>query len=263
MEWSGQTVWITGASSGIGEALARECAARGARIVATARTEDALHRLSDTVNAEVHVVPADLSDLDSLPELTERVFRLVERVDVLILNAGMSQRSYAEETGTSVTRQIFALNVLSPIEVTRLSLPRMIAAGGGNIVPVSSLAGKAGFPLRSTYAATKHALHGYFEAVRAETYDRGIRVTIAVPGFVRTDISRHAVVGDGTLYGRMDENQAGGISPEACAKRILRAVDAGALEVRPGMGIRGRLALLLHTVAPRVFARTIRSVRPT
>lgn len=263
MEWSGRTVWITGASSGIGFALARECAARGATIVATARTDSALHRLADSVTSTVHVMPADLSYLDGLALLAERVFEAAARIDVLILNAGMSQRSYAVDTDPVVTRRLFAVNTLAPIELTRLVLPRMVAAGGGVIVPVSSLAGKAGFPLRSTYAATKHALHGYFEAVRAETHDRGIQVTIAVPGFIRTEISRHAVVGDGTPYGRMDENQSGGMSAGACAKRILRAVDAGSLEARPGMGLRGRLAMFLHAVAPRILARTLRAVRPT
>lgn len=263
MKWEGKTVWVTGASSGIGAAVARAVSARGATVVATARREDALGALESSCPGTVHAVPADLANIEGLSGLVGAVADRTEGVDVLVLAAGVSQRSAAVETDPSVTETLFRLNVLSQIELCRLVLPSMIARGSGIVVPVTSLAGKAGFPLRSSYCATKHALHGYFEALRAETAEAGVAVTIAVPGFVRTEISRNALQGDGTTYGRMDENQASGMRPERCAEIILRAVERGALEVRPGMGLRGRLATFLHTVAPRVFARMIRTVRRT
>lgn len=258
-----EKVWITGASSGIGAGLVRECSGRGADVVATARDENALRRVAGSCPAPVHVLPADLTDLDGLPGLVDSANRILGGVDALFLNAGVSQRATAVETSREVAERILTLNLLAPIELARLVLPGMIARGGGTIVVVTSLAGKAGFPLRSSYAASKHGLHGYFESLRAETADSGIRVTIAVPGFVRTDISRNALHGDGSPHRKMDENQESGISPQRCAAAIVRAANAGRLEVRPGMGFRGGLALLLHAVTPRLFARTIRTARPT
>jgi short-subunit dehydrogenase len=204
-----------------------------------------------------------MADTNGLAELVTQIRAQVTTIDGLVLCAGVSQRSTAVDTEPAVTERLFHINTLAPIALTRLVAPEMIARKHGLIVPVSSLAGKAGFPLRSTYSATKHALHGYFEAFRAECADNGVQITIAVPGFVATDISRNAVLGDGQTYGRMDENQENGITAEACARKIIAGIEHGALEVRTGMGLRGRLALVLHTLAPRLFARTIRAVRPT
>jgi short-subunit dehydrogenase len=261
--WKNKVVWITGASSGIGASLVRESSRRGAIVVATSRNRDALQRVADSCTGEVLVIPADLTHIEGLPGLVETVQSLTNHIDTLILNAGVSQRSPAVDTSREVSAKIFALNTLAPMELTRLVLPEMMARGEGNVVAVSSLAGRVGFPLRSTYCASKHALHGYFEALRAETADRGVTVTVAVPGFVNTEISKKAVRGDGSAYGRMDENQDAGISPDKCAFDILDAVAGGKLEVSSGLGVRGRAALMLHAVAPRFFSRIIQKARPT
>lgn len=260
---SDRIVWITGASSGIGEALAYTYSARGARLVLSARQEKRLEEVrARCARPETHIVfPLDLADGQNLPRLGARVFDLVDHIDVLINCGGVTQRSRAVDTALEVDRRIMETNFFGAVTLTKLVLPGMIARGSGRIVAISSLMGKFGSPLRSGYCASKHALHGFFDALRAEVHDQGISVTVACPGFIRTPISLQALTGDGTPHGVMDAKQAAGIDPRVCAERIVRAAEAGKAEVFiAGTEVFG---VYLKRFAPALLNRIIRRVQVT
>ena len=260
---AGEVIWITGASSGIGEALAHVLARRGARLVLSSRREDALARVRDLcAHPERHLVlPLDLGEPETLPAAAARAFAHFGRVDVMIHNGGLSQRSRAEETDLAVDRRVMEVDYFGAVALTKALLPSMLERGSGRIVVVSSLVGKVGTPLRSGYSAAKHALHGFFDSLRAEVHDRGVRVTLVCPGFIRTEVSIHALTGDGTPQGTLDRAQAEGMSPEICAERIARALDRGREEVL--IGGHEVWAVRLDRLAPALFRRLIRRVRVT
>lgn len=258
-----EVVWVTGASSGIGEALARELAGRGARLILSSRREERLEEVrASLTHPERHrVVPLDLAEPESLREAARRVREEAGPVDVLVHNGGVSQRSRAEETSLEVDRKILEVDYLGAVALTKAVLPSMLERGSGRIVVVSSLVGHIGTPLRSAYSAAKHALHGFFDSLRAEVHDRGVRVTIVCPGFIRTRVSVNALTGNGTAQGTMDRAQAEGMSAEECARRIVRALDKDRDEVL--IGGREVWAVRLHRLAPGLFRRLIRRVRVT
>lgn len=260
MSLTGQLVWITGASSGIGEALAHELAGRGARLVLSARREAELLRVRQGLpRADEHVVvPLDLADPATLQAAARRVEAEVGPVDVLVHNGGISQRSLAVDTSLDVDRKILEVDYLGVVALTKAVLPSMLGKGGGRFVVVSSLVGYVATPYRSSYSAAKHALHGFFEALRAELYDRGIRVTMICPGFVKTQVSINALTGDGSPLGTMDDAQAGGMSADECARRIARAIEQGKDEVL--IGGKERFAVYLRRFLPAVYRRMVRRV---
>ncbi len=267
MKKAGESVvWITGASSGIGSALAREYSRLGARCILTARNREKLEEVRKQCprgESGVAVLPGDLGRIETIPELAKKAVVIYGRIDILINNAGVSQRSLVHETSIDVYKDLFNVNVLGTIALTREILPEMIRNRSGQIVAVSSIAGKFGTPLRSGYCATKHALHGFFDSLRAEVWQYGISVSLVVPGFVQTDISRHAFTGSGGFYGKMDENQAGAVSPEDAARAIVRNVAAYKREFRVGMNGKSRLALFLAAFFPGLLARILRTARIT
>lgn len=255
-------VWITGASSGIGEALAGAFARRGARLVLSARRGDELERVRRGLpRADEHrVVAFDIAD-EGAVEAAAREVLASRRLDVLVLNAGITQRSLARDTALAVDRRLFEVNFFGPVALTKAVLPSFRAQGGGRLVVVSSLVGKIGTPLRSGYAASKHALHGFFESLRAEEHDAGIRVTMVLPGFIRTPLPVTALTGDGSPQGRMDRAQLEGMAPGDCAERVVRAVERGKDEVL--VGGRERFAVHLGRVAPGLLRRVLRRARVT
>jgi len=262
MSWNDRRVWITGASSGIGEALARVLDRRGARLVLSARREDKLRELRTALSRpdDHQVLPLDVTDTDRAAEHVQAAFAHGP-VDVLIHNAGVTQRSRVADTDVSVDRRLMEVNFLGAVALTKAALPAMLERGTGHFVVVSSLVGKISTPLRSGYSASKHALHGFFDALRAELHDRGIRVTMVCPGFIRTSITLHALTGDGSEQGTMDDAQAHGMDPEACAERIVRAVEREAREVLVGGS--EVWAVRLHRFFPGLFHRMIRKARVT
>jgi short-subunit dehydrogenase len=254
-----KVVWITGASSGIGEALACEFAREGAKLVLSARRDAELQRVKTATGlpaADVLVLPLDLTDPASLPAAVETVLRQFGTVDVLVQNAGISQRSLIHETSLDVHRRIFAVNYFGVVALTNAVLPAMRERRSGHFVVISSVAGYVATPLRAAYAASKHAIRAFSDALRAENHDVGLRVTVACPGYVRTDVSRNALHGDGSRHGRMDRNQQRGLSPEACAGQIVRAVKAEKREVYPG----GKeiLGIYFNRWLPGLVARLVR-----
>ncbi len=256
-----KTIWVTGASSGIGKALAVNLSRRGARLILSARSTDRLNDCRQAcANPDQHVVlPLDLTDAASLKEASALALQKYGTIDILVNNGGISQRSVAVETGLAVDRRIMEVNFFGAITLTKLVLPSMLSRKSGHIVVVSSVVGKFGTPFRSSYAASKHALHGFFESLRAELWSQGIRVTMVCPGFVRTNISINALKGDGSTLGSMDAAQAAGMDPEICAEKIVRAVEAERNEIY--IGGKEKLGVYLQRFVPGLFARIIRKTK--
>lgn len=254
---TGKTVWITGASSGIGEAMALLASQRGAKVILTARREAELRRVQlacahPTLTA---VLPLDLLKLGDPAEALQKAERFFGPVDVLVNNAGISQRGTVLDTTMDVYRQIFELDFFSAVALTKAVLPGMVQRGGGHVVVVSSVVGYISSPLRSGYAAAKHALHGFYEAAQAELWRQNVRFTLACPGYVKTNVSLNAITGSGGKHGKMDAGQEQGISAETCAEKIWRAVEKNQDEVLVG---KESLVVYLKRFLPGLYARVIR-----
>ncbi|HEX8153080.1 MAG TPA: SDR family oxidoreductase [Thermoanaerobaculia bacterium] len=253
-----QTVWITGASSGIGEALAVEWSRRGARVVLSARNANELERVRRAcANPDRHlVVPLDLTRPADIDAAAKRVLGELQHVDVLVHSGGVSQRSLVAETSIETDRHIMELNYFGTIALTKAVLPSMLARRSGHLVPISSVIGHVGIPLRSAYAASKHALHGFFDALRAETAKDGIRVTIVCPGYIRTKVSENALRGDGSAYGKLDDTHRHAMLPEAAAPKIIDGIEKNKDEVR--VGGKEIYAIHLKRFAPGLLSRLLR-----
>ncbi len=237
MIFKDKIVWITGASSGIGEALVVALDKKGARIILSSRNQKALEQVREKCaqNREAHrVLPLDLEDIDSFPEKAREAVNFFGHVDILVNNGGVSQRAHAVDTAFAVDERIMKVNFLGTVALTKAVLPEMLKRRCGHIVVVSSIMGKFGAPLRSAYAASKHALQGYFDSLRAEVHDYNIKVTLVCPGYIRTNVSLNALRGDGAPHGKLDPGQEKGMSAEACAAEILKAVERGKEEIYPG-----------------------------
>jgi len=226
LPYEGKVVWITGASSGIGRSLALALHSAGARLILSARSEDSLEEVRKrcTGDAVVHLLPLDLANVELLAETTRSALNLEGTIDYMVHNAGIALRDLAVDTEMSVDREIMATNYFGPVAITKTILPSMLQRRSGHFVVISSLSGKYGAPRLSTYAASKHALHGFFESLRSEVHAHGIRITIVVPGFIRTPITVNALQGDGQAFGRMMSIHEKGMDPDECARRIIRAV---------------------------------------
>lgn len=257
-----QVVWITGASSGIGEALAIAASKRGARLVLSARRAAELERVKARCAdpARVSVLPCDLVQVEQLGAVAADARAAFGPINVLVNNAGLSQRSLLKDTELMVYRRLMEIDYFAPVALTQAVLPDMLAAGSGHVVAISSVVGKMGVPLRTGYSAAKHALHGFYDAARAELHDAGLRFTIACPGFVQTDVSRNALNGAGGAHGQLDEAIAKGISPAACAEKVWRAVERDRDEVVIG---REAYAVLLKRLAPGLMSRILRTAKVT
>lgn len=227
-KFTNKIIWITGASSGIGEACACLFAKEGATLILTALEEDLLQKVKavciENGASGVALLPFDLSNIAGLDELAQAALQQFGRIDILYNNAGISQRSNTLETGMNVFSKIMEVNFYAPVILTRAVLPQMIANGGGQLVVTTSIAGKFGFPLRSAYSSSKHALYGFFETLQAEYYKQNISVTFICPGRVRTNISLYALEKDGKRHNKMDAGQQKGITPEQAARKIVKAV---------------------------------------
>jgi short-subunit dehydrogenase len=264
MKFNKKTVWITGASSGIGRACAEEFAKEGATLILTALEEDLLKEVENQCVKNgatgVFLLPCDLSELEKLDELAEKAWNIFGHIDILYNNAGISQRADTVETELKVIRKVMDLNYFAPVILTKNVLPKMLAQGGGQLVVTTSIAGKFGFPLRSAYCSSKHALYGFFETVEAEYYAQNIRVTIVCPGRVQTNISRYALEKDGSPHGKLDQGQAGGITSEAAAKQIVKAIYKQKREVL--VGGKELLMVYIKRFFPALAARMSRNLKP-
>ncbi len=255
----GKTVWITGASSGIGESLARQFALLGCRLILSSRREPELRKVAASCQGapDISVVPLDLSKPETLQALAESVLANIGPIDIMVHNGGVSQRSEARETVPEVDDVIMRTNYLGPMTLTKALLPSMIARKNGHFVVVTSVLGRLSIPTRSAYCASKHALHGFFNALRAESWQDGVSVTLAVPGFVRTNIGVNALTGQGQRFGREEREIAQGVSADLCARRIISAARRGTREVFIG-SLKERAALMIGSLAPSLFFLVVR-----
>ncbi len=260
----GRIAWITGASSGIGEALVYELAGRGARLIISSNDADGLQRVRKACGASremVTCVPFDLSDSQGIKEIAERQLQEAGGIDFLFNIGGISQRARIEETPLWLDRKIFEINYFGTITLTKAVLPYMQKNKSGHILATSSITGRFGFPLRSAYSASKQALHGFFETLYLENKQNNIRTSVIIPGRVRTNISFHALDGEGREHGRMDDGQANGLLPASAAKIILRGIVKDKREILVG---KWELSLLfIRRICPPLFFRIADRIKST
>lgn len=259
--YNNKVVWITGGSSGIGEAMTKQLNASGAKVIISARRIEELNRVKNACKfpENVECVILDVTDVQAVNQVAINLLEKYNKIDISILNAGVSQRSLAADTLLSVDRRIMNINYFGAISVAKALLPNMLQHQLGHFVAISSLSGKFGVPLRTAYSASKHALHGFFDALRAEVFEHNIKVTLICPGFIKTNISVNALVGQGQKHGIMDENQNKGLTPEQAAKKILSAVEKGKREV--AFGGTEAIAVYLKRFFPGILARILRNNR--
>lgn len=235
MTFAGQTAWITGASSGIGAALARGLARQGARLVLSGRNVEALEAVAAECGGDCLILPFETTDHAAIAPAVQQAWDWAVNgsggVDLLVNNAGISQRSLAQETGYAVYERIVAVDLLAPIALTQALLPRMVARGSGRIAMISSIAGKVGVPMRTAYCAAKFGLAGYGDALRAEVAHLGLQVHNIYPGSIATDVSRNALTADGSKRGVSDKVIDNGIAPDTAAAQMIAAMLAGTREI--------------------------------
>lgn len=258
-----KVVWITGASSGIGEALVYEFAKQGSTVILSARREQELARVAKTANLNETnslIIPFDLSDTTKANEYTQQIINKFKRIDIIINNGGQSQRSEAIDTTTETERKLFEINYFSAINISKAVLPYMLKQGSGKIVVTSSIAGKFGFYLRSSYSAAKHALHGYFESLRLEVEKKGVSVLIVCPGKIKTNVSLNAVSSSGDSHNKMDPSHENAMTAEECAKQIINGILTNKEEIF--IGGKELLAVKIKRFFPKLFGKIIRKQSP-
>ena len=250
---SGKTAWITGASSGIGAALAQAWLADGGHCVLSGRNIAALEEVASAAKQRCLILPFETTNYALLPAMVERAIAFTGAVDVLVNNAGISQRSLAIETDPSVYQQIIDIDLLAPIALTQALLPHFAGRGAGQLVMISSVAGKAGVPMRTAYCAAKHGLIGYADALRAEMAGQGTKILVVAPGSVRTNVSRNALSGDGAARGVSDKAIENGIDPDEVARTIWEAVATGKREIVIAEGMEAQIPVLRATDPEKLF----------
>jgi dehydrogenase/reductase SDR family member 7B len=258
-----KVIWITGASSGIGEALALRLAKFGARLILSARREEELERVGNKTKLpelDLLLLPFDLEDTTNASGIVANIINKFGRIDVLINNGGFSQRSAAIETSIDLDRKLMEVNYFSHVVLTKAVLPYMKRQKVGYIVVISSIAGKFGFYLRTSYSAAKHALHGFYESFRLETESLGIKTLIVCPGKIKTDISLNAITSSGVTHNKMDESHKNAMSAEECANQII----FGILKNKEEIFIGGKEILMvkIKRFFPKLFSRLIRKQSP-
>lgn len=253
--YTNKRVWVTGATSGIGKALALELDELGARVIISARREELLGELAGGMK-QAKVLPLDLNEPQTLEKKAEQAQSFWGGIDIMVHNAGMGQRALAAEMPMSMIRQIMEVNFFSTVVLTKALLPKMLEEKAGQFIVISSLMGKFGGPGRCAYAASKHALHGFFESLRYEEWNNGIRATLVTPGYIKTSISQYALRSDGSEHGKIDPGQAKGMPADICAKKILSGVAAGKDELL--IGGWEKWGVMLKRWAPAILSRILR-----
>jgi short-subunit dehydrogenase len=227
MHFKDKIVWITGASSGIGRELAIQLAKKDAKLILTSSNLDSLKLVQEEVlkySDSVYLLPFDLFNLNEIPKLVQSAIAVYGTVDFVIQSAGISQRSLAENTDLQVYKKIMDLNYFAPVAITQKIMPFFKSQNSGGMIVISSIAGLIGFPLRSGYAASKHAIKAYIETLQSENYQTKIYISSVFPGRINTNISRNALLGNGEKSGKQDANNEVGMPVEKCAYFILKGI---------------------------------------
>lgn len=261
-----KVVWITGASSGIGEALAYALAAKDCRLILSARRKTELERVKGNCPAHtqpnIRILPLDVTESSTLALHTQAAIQLFGHIDILINNSGVSQRGFIKDTLIEVDRKLMEVNYFGVISLTKHLLPHFLKRKTGHFVVTSSITGIFGSPYRSGYSASKHALHGFFDSLRAELYYEvkdSVKVTIICPGFIQTSSSSSALTADGTPLGNPDYAKYKGRRPEWIAHKIVRAIEKSKEEVY--LGGQEVLGVYIKRFFPKWFSRIIRKTR--
>lgn len=257
-----KVVWITGASSGIGREMAIQLSALGAHCILSARNEEALAETASLLypGTAYLLLPLDMQQ-PSFEAPTQTVIRKFGHIDILMLNAGISQRSAARDTNLSTDRRLMEVNFFGPAQLCKTVLPHMRERNAGIIAYTSSLAGKFGFYQRSAYAASKHAMQGFLETLALEEYGRQIKIRLLCPAGVKTQISQNALAGDGSTYGKSSELQESGSAVEDVVRQMIEALAGDKQEVLIGTAME-KLSLKIKVLFPRLFWKIIRSKKP-
>ncbi len=262
-----KVIWITGASSGIGEALTSELAhKKGVKLILSSRRKEELERVKGNcpqpAQANIRILPLDLAQPDTLKLSVEAAIQFFGHIDILINNGGISQRSLTKETQLTVDRQVMEVDYFGTVALTKYLLPHFVKRKTGHFVTVSSVMGIIGTPYRSGYAAAKHALHGFFDSLRAELWQesRSIYVTLICPGWVHTQVTLNALTGDGTKLNKMDKTTERGLSPKVCAEKIIEAIRKKKEEVYIG-GTKEVFAVYLKRFFPTLFSKAVRKMK--
>jgi len=246
--------WITGASSGIGRAMAEYVLNNGGKVILSSRNEVKLKEVvldNNTPDENYLILPLDLEDMSNAVELAKLVINKFSKIDYLINNGGISQRSLVSETSINIDRRIMETNFFGTVALTKAVLPIMIKQQSGHICAVSSVVGKFGFPLRSAYSASKQALHGFFESLRAENINNNIKVSLIIPGRINTSISNNALTKDGSKHGVLDDGQANSMTSERAAIIIIKAILKEKKEIL--VGGKELLMVYIRRFFPRLF----------
>lgn len=256
-----KTIWITGASSGIGEALAYTCAKEGAKLILSARRENELKRVAEhckTNSSSIFILPLDLENTVNIEEKVNQVIQKFGQIDVLVNNSGMGHRTKAVNTSSTIDRRIMEVNFFGTINLTKAVAKQMQQQKSGKVVVVSSIMGKYGMPLYATYAASKHALYGYFESLRQELFKDNIKVLIVSPGFINTDVSTKLLREDGSEYGIKSDAQEKGMTAIDCAKGIVKAIKSN--RDHKFVGNYEIFSVYVKQYFPRLFYRLMRKM---
>ncbi len=259
-----KVVWITGASSGIGEALVYKFAGMGSKVIISSNDPEGLERVKRNCGinmSNITCVPFELASHEKVKTIVDNQINLSGKIDYLLNIGGISQRSRVDETPLWLDKKIFDINYFGTIALTKAILPYMKAQKDGHIIATSSITGRFGFPLRSSYSASKQAIHGFFETLYLENKKYNIRVSIIIPGRVKTRISFHALDKDGNEHGQMDDGQANGLAAEKAAEIIIKGILKNKMEILVG---RKELTLLyIRRICPWLFFRIADKIKST
>ncbi|MGB0177338.1 MAG: SDR family oxidoreductase [Owenweeksia sp.] len=258
-----KVIWITGASSGIGREMAMQCSVLGALLILSSRREEELKAVQQELAHPENsmVLPLDMERSDEFPAKVQQVLHRYKRVDLLFNNAGLSQRSELKDTSEKVDRQLMEVNYFGTVALTKALLPQLRRQTESHIAVVSSLAGKFGFYERSSYSASKHALHGFFEVLRLEEEEHSVQVTLLCPGGIRTNISLNAVDGKGEAYGKMSALQESGMPVDRCVSKMITAIQKNKKEAIIGQGLEN-ISVKVKAIFPALFYRLLKKRKP-
>ena len=264
MDFTNKVIWITGASSGIGKALAIELSLKKAKLIISSRNKEALIEVKNDCKSpgNVIIVMLDLEEYLQLSSTVAEAISAFGKIDILVNNGGISQRSFVKDTQIAVDKRIMDINYLGTIALSKAVLPHFIKNENGHFVVTTSIVGKIGTPLRSSYAASKHALHGFFDSLRAEHHQDNIAVTLVCPGFVNTNVSKNALTGNGIPQQKMDAATANGIAPERFAKLMAKSIQNKKEEVYIA-GVKEKLGVYVKRFYPKLLSIMIRKLSVT
>jgi len=264
MNFTNKIIWITGASSGIGKSLALELSKQNVQLILSSRNEIELNNVKNACKntLNVKILPLDLENYKSLTSKVNEALLLFGGIDILFNNGGVGQRSLVKDTLIEVDKRIMNINYFGTIALTKALLPHFIQKNSGYFVITSSVVGKIGTPMRSSYAASKHALHGFFDSLRAEVYKNNIKIILVCPGFIQTNISINALTGKGIPQNKMNALTENGMSSSLFVKQLLKAVQKEKQEIVIG-GFKEKLAIYTKRFFPKILSILIRRLKVT